>query len=308
MARIPSLAVLRALEAAVRLQSYSAAARELNVTHGAISHRIRDLEAALGDQLFVRAGNEMRPTPEARRIATHARQAFAHLEACFGGTTLGAAGRLSISAVPAFATRYLAARLPEFIASSASSVRVMARADLDPLTGGQTNVALRYGHGPWHGLTGQSLPQDVMFAVCTPAYAQTQRLTTPQCWAEFDRAEKVGHRWQAWSPWLRKLGRNSNEQELPRVFDDSDLMIRSCIAAGGVALVRGFLALDDLSEGKLVALPLGGVLDQQRFFLLHRTGQQPGGFTAFAEWLGNRMLEDVASLRRVLECGGPIVG
>ena len=36
------------LEAAARLQSFSAAAAELNVTHGAISHQIRSLEEHLG--------------------------------------------------------------------------------------------------------------------------------------------------------------------------------------------------------------------------------------------------------------------
>lgn len=46
MKRLPPLTTLPVLEAAARLQSFSAA--ELNVTHGAISHQIRSLEEHLG--------------------------------------------------------------------------------------------------------------------------------------------------------------------------------------------------------------------------------------------------------------------
>ncbi|MCW1918873.1 LysR family transcriptional regulator [Rhodobacter sp. KR11] len=40
----PSLTALRAFEAAARLQSFSLAARELNVTHAAIAQQVRGLE------------------------------------------------------------------------------------------------------------------------------------------------------------------------------------------------------------------------------------------------------------------------
>ena len=45
--RLPPLNPLRAFEATARHGSVTAAARELNVTHGAISHQIKALEAIL---------------------------------------------------------------------------------------------------------------------------------------------------------------------------------------------------------------------------------------------------------------------
>ena len=58
--RLPPLNPLRAFEAAARHGSVSAAARELNVTHGAVSHQIRALEDNLGIGLFERSGQRVK--------------------------------------------------------------------------------------------------------------------------------------------------------------------------------------------------------------------------------------------------------
>lgn len=63
MSRIPPLPALRAFLAACRRGSYTAAAEELNVTHGAISRQVQQLEEWLGQKLFVRTGQRMAPTP-----------------------------------------------------------------------------------------------------------------------------------------------------------------------------------------------------------------------------------------------------
>src|SRR6478672_10305977 len=77
--RLPPFFALRALEAAARHRSYSRAAGELAVTHGAVSQQIRKLEAELGAPLFRRQGNGMIPTPEALRLAERVAAAQAML-------------------------------------------------------------------------------------------------------------------------------------------------------------------------------------------------------------------------------------
>ena len=51
---LPPLNAIKAFEAAARHESFSRAADELFVTHGAVSHQIRALEAELGVSLFAR--------------------------------------------------------------------------------------------------------------------------------------------------------------------------------------------------------------------------------------------------------------
>jgi LysR family glycine cleavage system transcriptional activator len=48
------MAVLAAFESAARLQSFTAAVAELNLTRSAVSRQIRSLEELVGADLFVR--------------------------------------------------------------------------------------------------------------------------------------------------------------------------------------------------------------------------------------------------------------
>ena len=54
--KLPPLNALRIFEVAVRTGSYSLAARELHLTHGAVSRQIAILESWLGQPLFMRQG------------------------------------------------------------------------------------------------------------------------------------------------------------------------------------------------------------------------------------------------------------
>ena len=70
---------LRAFEAAAREQSLTRAADSLRLTHGAISHQIKALEADLGVRLFARAGRGIRLTDEGERFAKRVRGALTEL-------------------------------------------------------------------------------------------------------------------------------------------------------------------------------------------------------------------------------------
>ena len=67
--RLPPLTTLRAFEAAARLESFSRAAEEISVTHGAVSHQVRALERALGIALFQRNGRRVSLTAAGRHFA-----------------------------------------------------------------------------------------------------------------------------------------------------------------------------------------------------------------------------------------------
>lgn len=69
-----TLARLRALNAVMETGSFSAAARRLLVSQATISQQVRDLERALGLELFKRASNDMMPTPLCQQIYALSRE------------------------------------------------------------------------------------------------------------------------------------------------------------------------------------------------------------------------------------------
>ena len=74
--QLPMLNALRTFEAAARHESFSRAADELFVTHGAVSHQIRALEDELGTPLFLREGKRVRLTDVGCRYAKDVRTAL----------------------------------------------------------------------------------------------------------------------------------------------------------------------------------------------------------------------------------------
>ena len=78
--KLPSLNALHAFEAAARLQSVTLAARELHVTHGAVSRQIKALEGDLGKALFVRQGRGLGLTPAGEQLRDATGSAFQQLE------------------------------------------------------------------------------------------------------------------------------------------------------------------------------------------------------------------------------------
>ena len=61
--------LLPVLDALLRLQSVTLAARELDLSQSAVSSALSRLRAALGDELFVRTGRGLLPTPRATALA-----------------------------------------------------------------------------------------------------------------------------------------------------------------------------------------------------------------------------------------------
>jgi len=77
------LNLLRVFDALMREHSVTRAGERVGLSQPAISAALGRLRHSLGDQLFVRLGNEMVPTPRAEAIAPVVREALASLESTF---------------------------------------------------------------------------------------------------------------------------------------------------------------------------------------------------------------------------------
>ncbi len=83
-AELLSLQQLRCFCAALELGSFTAAADALRVSQPAVAEQIRKLEAALGADLFVRAGRGVMATEAGRAFAEHAQRSLRAVEDAAG--------------------------------------------------------------------------------------------------------------------------------------------------------------------------------------------------------------------------------
>src|SRR4051812_10968719 len=115
---LPSLNALRAFEATARHGSVSRAADELHVTHSAVSHQLRALEAELGTALVRRTGRGLQPTGPGRLLLPLLSDAFQRIgRAVDLVRESDSRGPLTVGVEPSFAARWLVLRLGRFRAA-----------------------------------------------------------------------------------------------------------------------------------------------------------------------------------------------
>lgn len=248
--RLPPMQALRAFEAAARERSLTRAAEVLHLTHGAISHQIKALEADLGVRLVERSGRGIRLTDEGERFAARVRVAFAELSAAvqeLGQRT--SPRRLRVSVTPSFAARWLLPRLARFAAANPDlDLDVSANTAIVDLQRDDIDCAIRYSIGPWPGVIAELLSEDASFPVCSPRIAGGVP-KRPEELARFTLLRADG---EDWIPWFRAAGLDWPEPTRGPNFSDSSHLLQAAADGAGVAMARRSLMGQDLRNGVLV--------------------------------------------------------
>src|SRR5258708_40232924 len=113
--QLPPLQPVGALAAAARRGSFARAADELALTAGAISHHMKGLESRLHAKLFMRAGRGVALTETGHALHAKLALGLALIEQAFTEAHQHKRWRtLTVSVLPAFATRWLIPRLDDF--------------------------------------------------------------------------------------------------------------------------------------------------------------------------------------------------
>lgn len=251
--RLPNLAALRAFEAAARHENFSRAAEEIHVTHGAISHQVRALEEELGVALFARHGKRIAITPEGERFAATLRKAL--MEIASAAAILQADARqtkLTVTALPSFAARWLSPRLGSFIEQYPDmEVMLQSSNHLTDFVRESVDIGIRFGRGFYPGLEVEKIMDDCYYPVASPRFNGGKLPRTPQKLAQSPllRCEE-----EPWRPWFRAAGVDAPEPTGGLVFQDSSMLVRAAVEGHGIALARHAIADSDIKSGNLVRL------------------------------------------------------
>lgn len=108
---------LHYFEAVARHRSVKAAAEELGVSQSAVSHQIRDLTEALGEQLIVRVGRGIDLTPTGHRLAEKLGLVFSGLQSSLDDVIGGNRRTLRLAVCSCFGPGWLIPRLAGFYAA-----------------------------------------------------------------------------------------------------------------------------------------------------------------------------------------------
>lgn len=203
----PSLNGLAAFEAAGRHMSFTEAAAELNVTPGAVSKQIKQLENDVGARLFIRLHRALDLTAEGAALHATLRDAFSRISETLEG--LDAARRVktvSIGSTSAFAQFWLMPRLGSFWKEHQDIVVDHAISDRghDRLPG-RVDLRVRYGTGPFPDEDASKLFDDRIIALASPAYmAERQVITLDELASQaLLSVEGVDWTWTTWADFFR---------------------------------------------------------------------------------------------------------
>lgn len=281
MTDLPPLHTLPAFEAAARLGSFLAAAQALHLTPSAISHRIRLLEAHLGQPLFERRHRAVALTPVGRRYLAVVRDALLRVDEASAHLRSPRQERLRISAAPALGSQWLIGRVAAYQARHPALEFALATATgLGPLLAGEADIGLRYGEEEWPGLLAWKLFEERVFPVCSPALAAG--LTTP---ADLDASRLLRHPLLSWARWFAAAGLQRPEPASGPLYEDALLMLEGAVAGHGVALMAGSLAAPYLADGRLCRPFAVDCPDRSFYVVAPPAIQERPAAMAFIRWL-----------------------
>lgn len=283
---LPSISLLTAFESVVRTGSTQAAARDLNLTQGAVSRLIQNLEAQLAVQLFRRDGRRLIPTDAALAYAREVAKAMDLVSrASMRVRAPGSGGTLALSILPTFGTRWLAPRLPGFLAAH-PGVTINLGTRLRPFDFSEEgfDAAIHFGAPTWPDAGFAKLFDERMVALAAPGFLASHPVRGPRDLVGLPLLQ-LETRPDAWGDWLAYHGVDAT-QPLGMLFDQFAPMIQAAIYGVGVALLPEFLARAELADGRLVAAWGGAVPSRGSYYLVWPlSGAAHPPLIAFRNWL-----------------------
>lgn len=263
MPSLPPLNALRAFEAAARHGSMTAAAEELFVTPGALSHQIRGLEDFLEVSLFDRKPRGIELTNAGRVLHPGLKAGFSHIrEAVAALRRAELLNVLVLSTPPGLTAKWLAPRLYRFVETSPDmDVRISSSVrNADFITDGVDlairNLPLESKNAD--GIVVEFLAAIKYLAVCTPEIAARHDLygkpenilKAPLIHDDTFMAHK---RILSWDDWFKAANVAAPTSGHGMHFNSADHALDAAAQGAGVLLAHNIMAHDDLQSGRLVS-------------------------------------------------------
>ncbi|NVJ90241.1 MAG: LysR family transcriptional regulator [Methylocystaceae bacterium] len=251
MERLPPLNALVSFCSAAKHQSFTKAAQELNLTHGAVSRAVKQLEHHFGMALFERRNRRVYLNEQGIFFYDKMQKILSDIQtAAEDLKQFNQYRKILISCEPSLAMRWLMSRLTTL-------QEVLGHTDIQILTAGgpvdlaahSIDIAIRRADFKWskeYWVT--PLTPEWIGPVCNPSYLEK---IPPHEWVALHTRTRP----QAWSDWT-SISFNEQKFATDQYFDHFYFSLQAAVAGMGVAIAPSQLVYDDLAQGALVA-PFG---------------------------------------------------
>lgn len=284
---LPSISMLAAFDATARTGSFSAAARELDLTHGAVSRQVAALELKLGVALFDRSAHGESLTACGEQYAREIRAVLTTLQSASSRVSAQPSGNTLNLAIPStFGTRWLMPRLPGFIGAHRDiTVNIVTRLAQADLVAEAIDTAICYDVSELPDTEAIFLLDDELIPVCAPALAPLARNMRDGELGDL-KLLHVRSRTDAWDDWFALFGRETPEAARSLVFQQFSVAAEAAVAGLGVAILPRSLVARELERSELVCLDDRALVSAKGLYLVTpQTRTEYGPVVAFREWL-----------------------
>ena len=291
--RLPALGSLRAFEAAARLSSFKAAAKELAVTPAAVSQQVRSLEEDLEVKLFNRSARAVTLTEAGRRLQPELTAAFMQIRDAVEGVRPSASKPLRVESSSPILTKWLLPRLHRFAERYPELiVSISSVSPLSDLSADSADVFIRFWPQPKGDVFWHKLCDEYCLPLASPKLIERLDLREPidllRAPLLHDTSYELFQTEINWTTWFQHVGLNPEDARRGTRFDKyaADHAIDAAVNGAGVVFGRRVLARLDMIDKRLVC-PFGPSLKVGvGYYVMCKKGMETDpGPAAFMNWV-----------------------
>lgn len=291
---LPNLDWLRVFASTAATESFATAALDLSVTPGAVSQRIKALEAFLGVELFQRYAQGVRLTDAGRRYAQRILPALDQLTAATRDIMSPEAGKsVRLTILPALAQLWLGPRIEEFHRNeSNATVEIWADPTAIDLRSSNFDIAIRYGRPPFPGCDYRPLLVDELVPVAAPALIEAAVLD--EYGLPAGAPLMLDTYWlDDFDEWLHHSGQRRPADLITQTFSLYSMVVEATLNGRGFMVGHTSLVGDLIEQGRLRPLSDTRIAAANQFYLLTKAAIPLSNTAeAFLQWVLDRAKQD----------------
>jgi DNA-binding transcriptional LysR family regulator len=258
-----------------RHTSITSAAKQLNLTVGAVSQQLQQVEDKLGFSVFERHARGIRLTEQGNRLVEATSHHLAAIEEnVFQLTRVSERKQIRLKLTPSFAFKWLVPRLEDFHRRYPDvQIHTLAEGALVDSDNRDFDIAIDYGSMPYKRPEAELLMEEWLIPVLSRDYlAKHPGLQQgSEAWHQVTLLHDImpwqgvpkDYEWQYWAS-EQRLDIETNRGHF---FNRTDMAMSAAEAGVGVALARQALLGNEIEQGRLIA-PFAPIAAHAGYFII----------------------------------------